>query len=246
MLRDVKVTVYRAALRHIHGRGERAMISISDFVEQKHINDAIIQMALREIDTRELSHAMIGFTEEERQIVLRNMSERACKLLAEEIEYESKGIPKYRIESATESFLQRLRKHARYLAKYDEDAAAILPKHTPGADIGQDKLPDVNIDDEQEIVETFVAIQQFVKRNGILALEGIEDTIANPVMRKGIEYFIDGWEPLLMQTILEAYKKTYIKNIEKKLEMILVGIDSLASKDSPLVTEERLRSYTTR
>lgn len=62
-------------------------------------------------------------------------------------------------------------------------------------------------------------------------------------MRKALEFLIDGWEPLLMQSILETYKQSYLRNVEKQLDMILEGIDSLASKDMPLVTEERLRAH---
>ena len=219
------------------------MITIGDFLESNKTSDTIVQMALREIDTHDLSHTMLGFSEDEQHVVLRNMSKRATKLLRAEMEDEREHTPNHRIESATELFLQKLRKHARYFAKSDEDAKEKLRIITASADVPHPKLPNISIEDENGIVDTFVAIQVFVKQHGILALEGIEDRIDHPVMRKGIEYIIDGWEPMLMQTILEAHKSAYLKNIEKRLEMVLAGIESLASKDIPLVTEERLKAF---
>ena len=219
------------------------MIAISDFMESIHGNNKIVQMALREIDTHDLSHAMLGFSEDEQHIVLRNMSKRASKLLLAEMDEEREQTPSHRIESAAEQFLQKLRKHARYLAKSDEDAKEKLRQITLSADVPHPGLPNIAIEDEDGIVDTFVAIQKFVKKHGILALEGIEDRIDHPVMRKGIEYIIDGWEPMFMQTILETYKSAYLKEIEKRLEMMLAGIDSLASRDMPLATEERLKAF---
>lgn len=218
------------------------MLKISDFLEKKRPNDRIIQMSLREIDTQDLSVAMLGFTEDEQGVILRNMSKRASKLLLAEID-DNREAPQHRIESAMQFFVQKVRKHARYLAKNDEEAREHLRRIVDSGEVPHPELPEIDVENEESIVNTFVEIQKFVKKHGILSLEGIESQIDNPVMRKGIEYYIDGWEPLLMQSILDAYKTAHLKVIEKKLEMILAGIDSLASKDITLVTEERLRAF---
>ena len=219
------------------------MIAIRDFLESSQTNNAIVQMALREVDTRDVALAMLGYTEEEQQIILRNMSKRASKLLLQEMDDEREHTPKHRIQSALEVFLQRLRKHARYLAKHDAQANEKFGQKTIAADARHPELPDIGVDDEEGIVATFTAFQLFIKKHGMLALEGLAEQITDPVMRKGIEYLIDGWEPLLMQSILETCKKAYLERIEKRLDMILEGLDSLAARDIPLVTEERLRAY---
>ena len=71
----------------------------------------------------------------------------------------------------------------------------------------------------------------------------IEHKIENPILRRGIEYFVDGWDPLLVQTIMEKQKTVYLKKIENQLDMILEGIESITSKDIPIVTEERLKTF---
>ena len=56
-------------------------MTLNDFKEGGEHNDRIIQMGLREIDSSVLAEAMVILSEEERQIILRNMSERASAFL---------------------------------------------------------------------------------------------------------------------------------------------------------------------
>ena len=219
------------------------MISIDDFAENTKTNDTIIQLSLMEIDTQDLAYAMIGYTEVGQEAVLRNMSKRAIRLLQDEVELQRDQAPDHVILSATRFFNQRLRKNARYIARSDDTTREKLEDIIRSSDIPKDEWPAINIDDEEGIVDTFIKIQALARKHGILALEGLESRVENSFMRKALEFLIDGWEPLLMQSILETYKQSYLRNVEKQLDMILEGIDSLASKDMPLVTEERLRAH---
>ena len=219
------------------------MISIDDFLESTWPFDRIIQLSLRDIDTRDLAIAMLGYSDERQGAVLRNMSKRGIRLLQDEMEIQRDQAPDHQIQTAKEFFEQRLRAHARYVARSDTDVQEKLAEIAESSDVQRGEWPTINLEDEEGIVNTFVAIQSFVRKHGTLALDGLETRIGNPLMRKGFEYLVDGWEPLLLQSILETYKKAYLERMEKQLNMILEGIDSLAAKDLALVTEERLRAH---
>ena len=219
------------------------MLAIHDFLEPDRSHDVIIQHALRETDTRELSHLMLDLSEEDQQIILRNMSRRASKLLKEEMASLGDSVALYRKDEAMESFLQRLAKHTKYLSRNDlKESDHLRELADPGRE-GPIALPEISTSDEEEILASFLTIARFARKNGILALQGIEQAIDDPVLRRGVEYFIDGWDPMLVQTILEKYKQIYLRQMENRLDMILEGIDSLTSKDIPMVMEERLKTF---
>jgi flagellar motor switch protein FliG len=52
-----------------------------------HLDDRSVQQVLREVDTKELSLALKGVSEEVANKVFRNMSKRAASMLQEEMEY---------------------------------------------------------------------------------------------------------------------------------------------------------------
>jgi hypothetical protein len=219
------------------------MIAIHDFLEPGKSHDRIIQNSLREVDTRELSYLMLDLTEEDQQIILRNMSRRAAKLLKEEMASNSETAAQYRKDEAMEFFLQRLTKHTKYLSRTDLKEDDHLRELAGQDRDGRTDLPRISTADEEDILETLLGIAKFARKNGILELQGIERGIDDPVLRRGIEYYIDGWDPMLVQTILEKYKQVHLRQIENKLNMILEGIDSLTSKDIPMVMEERLKTF---
>lgn len=219
------------------------MLSIHDFLESNRANNITIQRALREIDARDLSHVMLDLSDEDREIIFRNMSQRAVKLLKEEMESIGDSAPEYRKRQATEYYLLSLAKHVKYMANNELDDDVSFPAKESLAPDGSVDFPEISTYDEEDILDSFISIRKFAQQHGILALQGIERQIEDPVMRRGIEYYIDGWDPLLIQTIMEKYKKIYLQRVEKRLDMIIEGLDSMASGDLLMVTEERLKTF---
>lgn len=204
------------------------MVEFTNFTEDTTRNNVIIQRMLREVDMEFLSTAMLGFDEEIREMILRNMSKRAAALLKEDMASKEGNVSKHAVESCGKGILQKLRNHDKY---YDQDP------HTPEVSI-----PEIDLSSEEAIIETFKALVMLVRKRDVLALEEIEDKIDHPVMRKGIEMVLDGWDSLLVQSILENYKETYLRKTETELDMILEGIDSLIAGHHPPVIEAKLRS----
>jgi hypothetical protein len=203
---------------------------LDDYLQSEAINDRIVQRALREIDTEDLIAMMIGLSEAAQQVIYRNLSKRAHKLLKEDVEKWDSDTPKEINGRAQRFFLQKLKKHVKYFGV-----------DSPGR---KKALPPVDLSSEEAIVKTFVALVNHCRYSGeFLALEGIEEKVDHPVMKKGLSLVIDGWEPLLMQSVLEKLKDTYLKQVENRLNMMIEGIDSLASGDIAFVTRERLNAY---
>ena len=194
------------------------------------ISDRNIQSALRETDAGELADAMIGMNAEEQEWVYRNMTKRATALLKQDVEEREKRRPPESVtERSLEIFLRRINKYAKY------ELSSPLPEVTDP--------PKVDISSEDAIIRTFVEIRTYIGRHSYLDLEGIEEQTDNPVMRKGLQMIVDGWDPLTMQNILERYKATYLQRVERQVDMMLAGFEALSVKDPALVIEEKMRPY---
>ena len=63
------------------------------------------------------------------------------------------------------------------------------------------------------------------------------------MMRKSIEYLVDGVEPMLMRSLLEKYKTTLIRDIEARYDMIIDGADTMVTSNMPQLVEIRLRTH---
>lgn len=196
------------------------------------VNDRVVQRALADVDMDVLATALVDLPGDVRSIFFRNMSKRAATLLAEHIDGR-RGILPSRIEAAREVLAQRLQAHAK--AHAGEASAE-----------NEEDLPEVALGSPEAIVSTFGRLAAFVGRHGFLPLERLESSIANPLLRMGVELLVDGTDPLLIRTILEKYQETYLQQAKATLAMIVDGIDSLAAGELPHLVEQKLRAYTAR
>lgn len=206
------------------------MVQVMDFQEVNEDNDRVIQSALRETDTTVLAQALTTMDQTERDVVYRNMSKRAHALLSEEVTQAEQNVSQTAANKAKEFFVQKLRKYREYSARRP---------HVPVAD----SPPELDTSSEESIIESFVDLVRYARIHGLLSLEGTGVQSEYPISGKGMELVIDGWEPMLIRSILERTKATYLAKVERRLDMIMDGIDSLTSGDLPIAVEERLRAY---
>jgi hypothetical protein len=200
------------------------------FMERDDLSDIVIQMALREIDAEPLARALADQDERVRELVFRNMSRRAVAFIQEDIRRLSDAAPES-IRAAQELFAGLLEKSARAFAERGPAASARTPAP-----------PAVDLSSREAIITTFCALAEFARGDGILPLEGLEAGAGNPIFRRGLLMLIEGWDPLLIRSVLEKYKASLLRAHEIEYDLLIEGIDSLAAKDSSLVTEEKLRS----
>lgn len=209
------------------------MANFSDYQEDTGWNNLVIRHALGEVDTEVLATAMAGLSEDVRNMFYRNMSRRTGDLCREII--GSRGTLKRsasqaRIKAAQAVVLQLLHKYA---------------EKAEGEEFQPDRggIPEIRLASPDGLIATFRSLAAYVRENGFLPLEEVEASIDDPVMRKGIEMRVDGWEPLLSRSTLEKYKASALRSFETRLDMILDGIDALASGDPPQLVEEKLRAH---
>jgi hypothetical protein len=216
------------------------MIKLIDFTTGF---DRVIQMALRDIDMEDLSDAMPAWDEEEQEIIYRNMSKRAAGILKKEVKENEGQVSPIRIRAAQSFYLQKLQQHLRYYSRDNEEAKKLLAEIAERRSEGEAELPPVDLTSDEKLIESFIELSKFVKRNGVLSLSGIEDSIEHPFMKKALQYLIDGWDPILYQSIMERMSAEYVHKVKRQLDMITVGIESLAASDHPVGMEERLRAF---
>ena len=218
------------------------MIQLIDFKDRPF--DRIIQMALRDIDMEDLADAMQGWNDDERGIILRNMSKRAAGLLMDTVKENEGTVPNHRKESAAEYFLQKIQQHLRYYARDDNEAKELMQETLKRRETAtKPDLPTIDLSDDESIINSFVELSKYVRKHGLLSLSGIEESVDHPILRKALQFAIDGWDQILYQTILERMCTEYLSKTRRRLDMILVGMESLTARDHPIGMEERLRAF---
>jgi flagellar motor switch protein FliG len=89
------------------------MITLDNFIEDSIRNNQIVQHALREFEHEPevLAVAMVGLEDKYQQVIFRNMTVRARRFLAEDINAK-KNSDTTRIINARDLLMQRLQKHS--------------------------------------------------------------------------------------------------------------------------------------
>ncbi len=205
------------------------MAPFNDFLAATPSNDLVVQRALGDIDMDVLATALVNLPGDTQAIFRRNMSRRASDFLTDQLRAKRETSPE-RIQAAQELLTELLRKHAKS-----------APSEVPTGD--KNVLPEVSVDSPESIVSTFRALAIYVGEHGFLPLERLESSITHPLLRKGIEFLVDGSDPLLIRSILEKYRETYLQQVKATLNMILDGIECLAEKNHPYLVEQKLRAY---
>jgi len=202
------------------------MARFSDYLEPCMKNDIIIQKSLRDIDAEVMVSALHGMEEAEREMVYRNMSVRACKMIKVDLE-ATKDTPPATVKAACEFFLALLEKHT---ISYVEPPPE------------SDEPPAMDLSSNGTTIESFVALSRFALRKGLLSLESVKCADGSPLLKEGLSMLAEGWDPLLIRSIMDNYKAAYLRSMETRLDLLISGIESVASKDSPNVTEQKLRA----
>lgn len=202
-------------------------MELMNFRENNERNNRVVQQALREIDSQMLAFMLFPLGEDERGIVYRNMSKRACSVLAE-IVGELEDVPEKTARTALEFFEGKLEKYDRFLRREKDKPAVLtgLDDSTPGS-----------------IAESMVMLARYVRGRRTLDLEHLSDGIRNPVLKKGLQIFLDGYDPLIARSILDTQKKAWLRQQEIMCDMIVEGFDSIYQKDFPQVTEDKMRAH---
>lgn len=58
--------------------------------------------------------------------------------------------------------------------------------------------------DVREVIDEIIKIASVARKEGVLAVEGMRDSIQNPLFKKTIKFVIDGFEPQTVKDIMQA------------------------------------------
>ncbi len=202
-------------------------MKLSDFRENSEHNNRVIQYALREIDTRLLALMIYPISGNDREIIFRNMSKQGRDLLIQAVE-EFHDVPEKSSKTAADFFGRKLEKYNRYLNDEADNKVS---------------LPSLKDSNPAEILETFKNLAAYIRKRGTIGLDALLKEIRNPVLKKGLQIYLDGYDPLIAQSILENRRAAWMKEMEITGRMIVEGFDSIYAKDFSQVTEEKLRAY---
>ncbi len=203
-------------------------MELMDFQEPTERNNRIVQFALREVDATLLAKAALQMSQEERGIILRNVSERASKLFTEEISAVEAETPRHIAAKAKETFVQKLHKYR----DYDDpgDATGSEPPHFSTTTLA-------------EVRRSLIELVEFARRNGALAVESVRPDTDDPIARKGLQFVVDGWDPLDARQILERHKETQLELERRRLDMLINGFDAILSEQPVYLLRERLSAF---
>jgi hypothetical protein len=204
-------------------------MNLSDFAEKTARHDRAIQMALRETDMSVMAEYLSGVPVKERDIVYRNMSERACEMLMKSIVEIEESVSPVQQRRAEQFFLQRLSRFLNYTSREQDP----LPEHPPELDLSSDEA----------LVTSLLLISRYERAKGTLSLDEMIETIEHPIAKKGMQMIIDGWDPLEQRAILERMKETYLSAAARTIDILIAGLDCLGGEEHPLVIEERLKAF---
>ena len=208
------------------------MADFGAFRESRRDVDRAIQMTLRDTDSRSLAIALLTLSEADRHIFLRNMSVRAATLLADdirELERHEKGTYDRASASSQETLLRKLTK---YLRLVEENV-----KLTPA------ELPPMSWDSEDELIRCLVTLKRYAAQNGAGSLEPLLDREIHPLLKKGLQFYVEGWDAAAVQSILEQTRESTIARERNLMDIMIEGVAALFGHDLPQVVEEKLRAF---
>ncbi|GAB6091707.1 hypothetical protein JCM12856_33010 [Spirochaeta dissipatitropha] len=130
-------------------------------------------------------------TEQQREIIYRNMSPRGKDGVVEVMEQERKNAGPGSRSRATEILHQLLTTMTKYFKAEADVEQTWLPEH-------------LSVTTPEEAIETIVQLSRFVHAQGYLSLDEVAETTSNPLLRKGIELLADGWDALQLRPVLET------------------------------------------
>lgn len=222
------------------------------FDDLSKLTDREIQVLLREVDQKDLVVGLSGATAAGRRKFLSNMSQRVAKFLSDEVdllgemrpdevEVVQKRIVEQAEELARKGHLQlpgqkpsKAAVKARKARKPSKQYLAVKKRLVTDLD---QRLDDVPID---QLDKLFRGMAEVARREGILALDPLEEGISDPFLQSAVRLMVDGTEPDLIADILETWLTSLEYQFKRRRQKVIEGIMSIQSGDNPAVVEHKL------
>ena len=226
---------------------------LSRFSEFRDLNSAAMQSIIYELDTSVLVCALVKAPRNIQSNFLTNMSSRKAEHIWDEVGIAYRFIPlkeskKNRLEViglanklADEGVITL--KVSRVLEPYTFRRRK--PKTTKAVSAIHKSLMDITSfpDNNSKYVDYFEKLTKLARAKGLLSLEGIAEQCPDPMIREGLQYLVDGWEPESVKKILTRRKEAILAQEEQLMNIIIEGIMALSSGDNPRVVRALCASF---
>ena len=92
-----------------------------------------------------------------------------------------------------------------------------------------------------ELKALFADLTIIARREGILALEGLDEAIDEGLMSTALRLAVEGREPESLRDILRGQMTVLVQNWETRLGIMVTGILSLESRKAPRIVRDKLQ-----
>ena len=222
-------------------RDEKFVTHIMD--ELVDISDRGIQFILRLVDQKDCVVALKGATEEVREKILSNMSERVRTFIEEEME-ALKEVEPGDIERAQKAIMDNLWQVQRKPRKP-------TPKYRAMKRDLKKRLQEKPVSrfDCDELTDLFTDLSTIAEEEGILALEEFEGIISqdpdDELFGLGLDWAISGTGGGVTTDILEKRMRLLLREQEIRYRMIIEGLSMLQERRVTLWVRRQLRAHYT-
>ena len=207
------------------------------------LGNRAIEVLLRDIDSRDLTVFMLKIPPELYARIWKNMAQRPRELLADEMAERGAVTPE-NISIVQDRILSIANKLADELTAGNQEEGEkkmdglneSLTKELEEKSAGQRTAA--------ELVPLFVELVKWARRDGLIAMDGFaEKNISDELMELGLRMTIDGTDVSEINSILKAKKTTMVKAYERRLELIIAGIEGIGTGVNPSTMEEKCRAF---
>jgi hypothetical protein len=95
----------------------------------------------------------------------------------------------------------------------------------------------------RELIEFFKAATALARYGGLVALLPVPERLDDPFLKLGMRLAIDGTDGEIVRGILEQRKRTLLADYERRLDLIVAGVNGVVWGENPAVLETRGRAF---
>lgn len=203
------------------------------FEELAKLADSEIQGMLTKIDQRHLVTALKGAGKDVKAKFLGGLSKRVRTFVSSEIE---SGTPsENEIEESQQLIAEMAAKPKK--ARPKKPGKRYLAMKAKLKETAARPLEELSFD---EINRMFRSMAEVARTEGILELQSIAESAGEGLLAGGLRLLVDGTEPELLASILEANARSILHEQQVKLEKVTKGIAALQQGTHPMLLEHQV------
>lgn len=213
------------------------------------LTDREIQQILRNVETKDLALALLGATSRLSRRIFSNISERVGSMIKDEMAFREGAKPSDidKVRTRILKVADRLRGEGQITTpppaktparRKPKPSKRYLAVKRSARTLSKRPLMQLHLD---EINRMLVGFAEIAKREGVLALEDMVKNVQDAFLDKGIRLTVDGTEPSHIETVLETWMDSLLREYEVRYKKVIEGLGSIQRGYNPRLIEQRLQ-----